>query len=516
MLAAQLDRDEGGTAATQALAAVSEGRLRGLTDDEIVARWPVTLALVPPRIGAPAELPEVRLTHGAPQPMSASARSSGCECAGCTSCRPAPRSELGRRLAARHRYIGDIADLTLDELIAVTAGDLVVGRPEASPESHHLRSRPSSGSVRTGRRRGATVRLREPPRHRSRRRTRAGTSRARRPRRGRHPRGRHARPGSRPAATDPRRDRRRDGQPAVAPRDPGPRAWRGGCRRLPRRAERRCAPAPPSSSTGTPARWSRSSRPRAGRRREAGTAAHRRRGGSGVGRLHDHLPLSVGVEPSHHLRGSSSSRPRSWSSRSCSCAGCGASRTSSWPSRTTCGHHRTDAVLGRLREHAPEPHDHFAWLRDTTGRTNVFLPVLLGAGVLASAAAWVVEHVARVTTIPALERRLAERVAVISLPAAGLVDAVPAEPTEAAATPAVARLRCAAGRGGHPGGVQPRLHRRPHPEPVRRALARCADRHRPGAARRYRPQSAGARRGRALDDLHVDRTCSGSASSPSL
>ncbi|MET0903384.1 MAG: hypothetical protein ABWZ52_09095 [Acidimicrobiales bacterium] len=90
----------------------------------------------------------------------------------------------------------------------------------------------------------------------------------------------------------------------------------------------------------------------------------------------------------------------------------------------------TDAVLGQIREHAPEPHDHFAWLRDTTGRTNVFLPVLLGAGVLASAAAWMVEHVARVTTIPALERRLAERVAVISLPTAGLLEAVPAEPTE--------------------------------------------------------------------------------------
>ena len=82
---------------------------------------------------------------------------------------------------------------------------------------------------------------------------------------------------------------------------------------------------------------------------------------------------------------------------------------------------QADAVLGRLQEHAPEPHDHFAWLRDSTTRTNVFLPVLLGAGVLASAAAWVVEHLARVATVPALERRLADRLVVIGLPPGGFL-----------------------------------------------------------------------------------------------
>ncbi|MET0903383.1 MAG: PEP/pyruvate-binding domain-containing protein [Acidimicrobiales bacterium] len=150
MLAAQLEGEEGGTAATSALAAVSEGRLRGLTDDEIVARWPGTLVLGPPRIGARAELPEVRLTGGTPRPMSAreelrlrvrwlhelSSRAA---------------VELGRRLADRHRFIGDVADLTLDELTAVTRGDVVMVDPKprrsASPPLPPIFRLGADGSV---------------------------------------------------------------------------------------------------------------------------------------------------------------------------------------------------------------------------------------------------------------------------------------------------------------------------------------------------------------------------------
>lgn len=83
-----------------------------------------------------------------------------------------------------------------------------------------------------------------------------------------------------------------------------------------------------------------------------------------------------------------------------------------------------DAIAGA----APAPRDHFGWLRDQVGRTNVFLPVLLGAGVLASALAWVVEHVARATLSPVRERRLADSLGVLRPPVGGFLDATPPAP----------------------------------------------------------------------------------------
>lgn len=83
-----------------------------------------------------------------------------------------------------------------------------------------------------------------------------------------------------------------------------------------------------------------------------------------------------------------------------------------------------DAIAGA----APAPRDHFGWLRDQVGRANVFLPVLLGAGVLASALAWVVEHVARATLSPVRERRLADSLGVLRPPVGGFLDATPPAP----------------------------------------------------------------------------------------
>jgi hypothetical protein len=87
-------------------------------------------------------------------------------------------------------------------------------------------------------------------------------------------------------------------------------------------------------------------------------------------------------------------------------------------------------ILVHLRESAPEPRPPFAWLEPD--RLGVFLPILLGAGVLASAAAWVVEGLARKTARPALERRLAARLEVFALPAGGLLGPGPAEPVRRA------------------------------------------------------------------------------------
>lgn len=81
-----------------------------------------------------------------------------------------------------------------------------------------------------------------------------------------------------------------------------------------------------------------------------------------------------------------------------------------------------DVALDALRDTAPEPPDRFSWIRDRTTSTNVFLPVLLGAGIVASALAWLVERVAHATLTPALERRLASRLGPIAVPAGGLVE----------------------------------------------------------------------------------------------
>lgn len=86
-------------------------------------------------------------------------------------------------------------------------------------------------------------------------------------------------------------------------------------------------------------------------------------------------------------------------------------------------------VVARLRETAPPPHSSFAWLRPRGDQMGVFVPVLMGMGVVASALAWVVERLARRTAGPALERRLAARLSVLSWPPAGLVPTRPSPPS---------------------------------------------------------------------------------------
>ncbi|HEX5616101.1 MAG TPA: hypothetical protein VFZ83_13195 [Acidimicrobiia bacterium] len=76
-------------------------------------------------------------------------------------------------------------------------------------------------------------------------------------------------------------------------------------------------------------------------------------------------------------------------------------------------------VLARIHAAQPEPRNPFAWLRPDS--TNVFVPVLLGAGVVVSAIAWLVERIARATAGPRLERGLALRLDDLQPPADGLV-----------------------------------------------------------------------------------------------
>jgi hypothetical protein len=80
------------------------------------------------------------------------------------------------------------------------------------------------------------------------------------------------------------------------------------------------------------------------------------------------------------------------------------------------------AVLRRERIHAAQPPARvgFAWL-SRPEHMNVFVPVLMGAGVVMSGLAWLVERLARATMSPMAERGLAARLGGLELPAHGFV-----------------------------------------------------------------------------------------------
>jgi len=80
--------------------------------------------------------------------------------------------------------------------------------------------------------------------------------------------------------------------------------------------------------------------------------------------------------------------------------------------------------LDRIHEAAPPPRARFAWLARPE-RMNVFVPVLMGAGVLLSGIAWLVERVARVTVGPVAERGLSAQLDGLGLPPRGFLAAEP-------------------------------------------------------------------------------------------
>jgi hypothetical protein len=79
-------------------------------------------------------------------------------------------------------------------------------------------------------------------------------------------------------------------------------------------------------------------------------------------------------------------------------------------------------VRRQLRDSSPRPERHFAWLLESPTQHNVFLPVLLGAGVIASALAWLVETIARRVAQPVLDRPAVVGLARLTFPPAGLLD----------------------------------------------------------------------------------------------
>jgi hypothetical protein len=81
---------------------------------------------------------------------------------------------------------------------------------------------------------------------------------------------------------------------------------------------------------------------------------------------------------------------------------------------------RQQRTLQHLRASAPAARDRFAWI-NRSGQLNVFVPVLLGAGVLLSGLAWCVERLGRLTAGPVLEQGLAHRLGALAPPATGFV-----------------------------------------------------------------------------------------------
>lgn len=82
-------------------------------------------------------------------------------------------------------------------------------------------------------------------------------------------------------------------------------------------------------------------------------------------------------------------------------------------------------VERRLAETRPTP-DRFAWLEQTVTRTNVFVTMMVGGGVLVSGLLWVVDKIAGRSVTSAREHRLAGQLDRLAYPSDGLVpdDAV--------------------------------------------------------------------------------------------
>lgn len=79
--------------------------------------------------------------------------------------------------------------------------------------------------------------------------------------------------------------------------------------------------------------------------------------------------------------------------------------------------------LERLQETEPEPRKPFEWLDPTN--MSVFVPVLLGAGVILSVLAHGIERLAAATATPMKQRALAARLDALALPAGGLLGFTP-------------------------------------------------------------------------------------------
>jgi hypothetical protein len=80
-----------------------------------------------------------------------------------------------------------------------------------------------------------------------------------------------------------------------------------------------------------------------------------------------------------------------------------------------------DSTHRRLTRSRPSSPDQFAWLQESVGRTNVFVTMLVGGGVIVSGVLWVIDQFARRSAASNQDGRLADDLRSIAPPRDGLV-----------------------------------------------------------------------------------------------
>lgn len=83
---------------------------------------------------------------------------------------------------------------------------------------------------------------------------------------------------------------------------------------------------------------------------------------------------------------------------------------------------RTRRIAGHLDVARDQPSRVFEWLKPDGSRLGVFVPILMGAGLLLSALAWMVERIARATAGRASDRQLASTLSALAPPPGGFLD----------------------------------------------------------------------------------------------
>jgi hypothetical protein len=83
---------------------------------------------------------------------------------------------------------------------------------------------------------------------------------------------------------------------------------------------------------------------------------------------------------------------------------------------------RRRAIEDRLRVARREPSRVLDWLKPDPSRTNVFVPILMGAGLILSGLAWLVERIGRATAGRSADQTVAGQLARLGPPPSGFLD----------------------------------------------------------------------------------------------
>lgn len=83
---------------------------------------------------------------------------------------------------------------------------------------------------------------------------------------------------------------------------------------------------------------------------------------------------------------------------------------------------RMQRITGHLDAARDQPSTVFKWLKIDAGGPRVFIPVLMGAGLVLAGIAWAVERIGRMTAGHMTDDRIASKLCRLSPPAGGFLD----------------------------------------------------------------------------------------------